>query len=180
MNWKTLSTKVIYKNPWIEVREDQVIDPKGTKTIYDYIHIPRTVGVVPLDGDQNIFLCKQYRYLFKDYSWEIPRGFVDKEETPLQAAKRELREEAGLVAKRLIKLGTLRLSVGTVDEEATIFLAQINIIPKNLSHEDEISEVKRFTIKKVLEMINNSHLIDGLTVGAILKAYQFTIRNRKI
>lgn len=167
--WKTISTKVVYKNPWIEVREDQVIDPRGDKTIYGYTHIPRTVGVIPLDENQNIFLCKQYRYLFKDYSWEIPRGFVNKNETILQAAARELKEEAGLVASKFIKLGPLRLSVGTVDEELQLFLAEIATVPSILKHDDEISEVKSFPLKKVLDMINKFKLVDGLTIVGILK-----------
>ncbi len=163
----------------MEVREDQVIDPKGKENIYAYVHIPETVGVVPLDGEKNIFLCKNYRYIFKDYIWEIPRGLVDKGETPLQAAKRELREETGLVTNKLVSIGPFRLSVGQVDDEVQLFIAYIKE-PNKISHDEEIIQVKKFRLKKVLEMINNSQLIDGLTIGAILKAYQYIIRNRKI
>jgi 8-oxo-dGTP pyrophosphatase MutT (NUDIX family) len=174
VGWKKLSSKVVYRNRFITVREDNVIKPDGSKGIYGYVEIPRTFGIVPIDNKLNIYLCKQFRYIFQDYSWEIPRGFVDKGEGVLQAAERELKEEAGLKAKKLIKLGSLRLSIGILNEEADVFLAE-NVLPIKDGEidKDEIKEVKKFPFSVVLGWIKKSKIVDGLTVGAILKVKQY-------
>lgn len=89
MRWKTLSSRVVYKNSVITVKEDKVIFPNGNVGVYAFTSVPRTVGIVPIDKNLCIYLCKQYRYIFKDESWEIPRGIVEKNETSRKAAERE-------------------------------------------------------------------------------------------
>lgn len=89
MRLKTLSSRIVYKNSVITVYEDKVVWPDGTTGIYAFSSVPRTVGIVPIDKNFSIYLCRQYRHIFKDYSWEIPRGMVEKNETTIQAAERE-------------------------------------------------------------------------------------------
>lgn len=171
--WKTLSSKIVYKNSIIKLREDKVIRPDGKSGVYAFLSIPKTVGVVPLDKNNCIYLCKQYRYIFKSESWEIPRGFVEKTESPRQAAKRELLEEARLLSNNLRSIGSLRLSVGTVDEEAELFLARdLTQLSTSQDKEFEIQEVKRFTFGEVLLLLKDNKIVDGLTVGSILKVKQ--------
>lgn len=117
-------------------------------------------------------MCRQSRYIFKDESWEIPRGFVNEGETPFEAAHRELAEEAKLRTERMEEIGSLRLSIGLLNEQVRIFLAQ-NVTPVVFEDkEHEIDKVKKFSFKKVLTMIEKSEIVDGLTVVAILKATQ--------
>lgn len=173
MRFKTISSRVVYKNSIITVSEDKVKYPDGTTGIYAFTSVPRTVGIVPIDKGLYIYLCRQYRYIFKDESWEIPRGLVDKNETITQAAKRELLEEAKLTSKNIKNIASLRLSTGFLDEECEIFLAQN--VTKALYYADkeyEIDKVKRFPLKKVLSMIDKNEIVDGLTVGGILKVKQ--------
>lgn len=133
-HWKTISSKTVYKNKFITVLEDKVIRPDGTTGIYGYMKIPRTVGIVALDSSHFLYFCRQSRYIFHEESWEIPRGFVDKGENTKQAAIRELREEAGLSSNNILPIGSIRTSIGVLDEEAEIFLAR-NVVDKGFTDE---------------------------------------------
>ncbi|HCR81482.1 MAG: Hydrolase, NUDIX family [Candidatus Pacebacteria bacterium GW2011_GWB1_47_8] len=169
-----LTSKVVYKNPWITVKEDTVRWPSGKEGIYGYVEIPKTVGIVALDDEQNVFLCQQYRYIFQQFNWEIPRGFVNQGETTLEAAKRELQEEAGVTVQDMEPLGFMWQSVGLINEEAHLFLAHhIKAFQPKQVDSDEIKKVAKFPLEEVVEKIKANEITDGLTVGAVLKAYEF-------
>src|ERR1700712_949568 len=109
--WKIVNQKMIYENPWIKLTEFQVINPSGGNGIYGKVHFKhRAVGVIPLDEKGNIWLVGQYRFTLNQYSWEIPEGGGRMDENPLDAAKRELLEETGLVAREWTKIMTMHLS----------------------------------------------------------------------
>ena len=87
--WIVIDQKMIYENPWIELREFQVINPSGGKGIYGKVHFKHlAVGVIPLDEEWNIWLVGQFRFTLDQYSWEIPEGGGRMDEEPLEAAKR--------------------------------------------------------------------------------------------
>ena len=99
--WKTLESKDIYDNPWISVREDKVINPSGGDGIYGVVHFKNlAIGIVPIDKDGYTYLVGQYRYSLEEYSWEIPMGGGPLDIDKLESAKRELKEETGLVAHK--------------------------------------------------------------------------------
>ena len=103
--WKTLESRLVYSNPWISVREDQVIRPDGQNGIYSVVETRIATGVVALTPERDVYLVGQYRYPTEMYSWEIIQGGADEDEEPLAACKRELQEEAGLIAKDWTPLG---------------------------------------------------------------------------
>ena len=72
--WQTLSSRSVYENDWVRVREDEVIQPDGQKGIYGVIEIPASVGIVAVNDNDEIALAGQWRYPLGRYSWEIPRG----------------------------------------------------------------------------------------------------------
>ena len=72
--WKRLSSREIYKNPWIRVREDQVITPHGKDGIYGVVEAKPAIGVVALTESLDTYLVGQYRYPLDQWSWEIPEG----------------------------------------------------------------------------------------------------------
>ena len=90
---------------------------------------------------------------------------------PDEAALRELEEEAGLTSNKLTLIGSLRLSIGLINEQCKIYIAQ-NLSQSNkfINQEDEIKEVKIFTLRRIQIMIKEGKILDGLTVGAILMA----------
>ncbi|HEX2173088.1 MAG TPA: NUDIX hydrolase, partial [Dehalococcoidia bacterium] len=123
-NWRRLSSKVAYSNPWLTVREDQVIRPDGQPGIYGVIELKVGLGIVALDDADRVWLLGQYRYPIDADSWEIVNGTVEPGEEMIEAAKRELIEEAGLEAARWDYLGRFHPSCGMTNEEAHLYLAR--------------------------------------------------------
>ena len=109
--WTTISSEVKYENPWIKLKEDKVITPAGTEGIYGVVSFKnKAIGIVPVDENGNVYLVGQWRYPLEAYSWEIPEGGGPEGEKPLETAKRELKEETGLMASKWTLLGKLHTS----------------------------------------------------------------------
>ena len=95
--WQQKSNTRIYENPWFSIEEDDVINPGGGLSHYGKILFKNiAIGIVPLDENSNTWLVGQYRYALDRYSWEIPEGGCPLGTEPLEAGRRELREETGL------------------------------------------------------------------------------------
>jgi len=168
--WTTLSSRPIYENPWIAVREDQVLQPDGKPGIYGVVHMRnKAIGVVPIDDEGYIYLVGQFRYTLDRYSWEIPEGGCPANETPLQAAQRELQEETGLSAQRWQTLGTAHLSNSVTDEEATYFLATGLTQGEACPEGTEKLELLRIPFQEALSMIQSGEITDSLTLIGILR-----------
>src|ERR687889_405716 len=121
--WLSVSSKRVYDNPWITVREDRVVRPDGESGIYGVVHYKNiAVGVLAIEED-HVYLVGQYRYPLDRYSWEIPEGGCPEGEEPLAAARRELEEETGLRAEKWEKMCEADLSNSVTDEVAVLFLA---------------------------------------------------------
>jgi len=166
--WKILSHHTVYENPWIELTEFKVINPKGGNGIYGKVHYKHlAVGVIPLDDDWNTWLVGQYRFPLDQYSWEIPEGGGRMDENPVEAAKRELMEETGLVAKSWIKILTMHLSNSISDELSVIFLARD--LEEHLATPEETEElmIKKLPFDEVFQMVENGKITDAMSVAAI-------------
>ena len=125
MSWKKLSSKIVFDNPWISVHEDHVINPGGGESNYGVVRFKRkAVAMIPVDDDGNTWLVGQDRYTLGEYSWELPMGGAPHDEDPLEAAKRELKEETGLSAGRWSKLMTLHTSNSITDEVGIVYVAE--------------------------------------------------------
>lgn len=167
--WKTLSSKIVYENPWLKVRGSEVIRPNDKPGWYGVVEINPGVYVVALTSEREVYLIGQYRYPIDRFSWEIPAGGIEKE-AALEAAKRELREETGLEASDWQDLGIIYLSTGITNESGRIFMAQdLHQTNQNIQEEDGISEMQKLPLKKVLEMIQRGELIDSPTIAALMK-----------
>lgn len=169
--WKRISTRQVYDNPWISVREDAVVRPDGQPGIYGVVHFKNVaVGILAVEGEA-LYLVGQYRYTLGRYSWEIPEGGCPAGEDPLEAAKRELAEETGLRARRWIKLGEAHLSNSATDELAVWYLA--NELEHGESRPDGTERllVRRVGLQGALEMAISGEITDALSMLAIMQLH---------
>ncbi|WP_113660675.1 NUDIX domain-containing protein [Pedobacter nanyangensis] len=170
--WKTLSSEEKYNNNWITVTEHQVINPSGGQGIYGQVHFKNlAIGVLPLDEDYNTWLVGQYRYPLKAYSWEIPEGGGPLGTDPELSAKRELAEETGLVASKLMEIQRMHLSNSVSDELAIIYLAQDLQLGKAEPEETEDLQLIKLPFAKAVEMVINGEITDSMSVAGILKVH---------
>ena len=167
--WTTLSRRAVYENPWIAVREDQVIRPDGQPGIYGVVHFKNlAVGVLPVDQEGRIWLVGQYRYTLDHYSWEIPEGGGPMGEPPEATAHRELREETGLIAGRLELLATAHLSNSVSDEIAYIYRATDLQTGPSAPEGSERLHVRRVEWSEAWRMLQRGEITDSMSVIALL------------
>lgn len=171
--WCCLSSRLVYESPWIRVHHDRVLTPGGTEGIYGRVHFRnRAVGIVPLDDDGHIWLVRQYRYVLGRYSWEIPEGGSPFSEDVLETAKRELREETGLVAHDWQTLLRLHLSNSVTDEEAVVFVARGLSQGETAPEASEDIAVQRLPLAEALRWVMDGRITDAISVAALLKLAQ--------
>lgn len=165
--WQKVSTRVVYDNPWIRVREDEVVRPDGRPGIYGVVHFKNVaVGVLAVE-DGLLYLVGQYRYPLERYSWEIPEGGCPEGEDPLREARRELEEETGLRARRWTKMGEAHLSNSVSDELAVWFLAEGLEQGECRPEGTEKLQVRRVSLSEALGMVNSGEITDAISVLAI-------------
>lgn len=171
--WKTLSSRNIYSNEWIQSREDQVITPGGSNGIYGVVSFNNlAIGIIPLDKDLNTYLVGQYRYPLDLYSWEIPMGGGPKNDAPLASAKRELQEETGLTASSWEEIMTIHTSNSVTDETGYIFIARGLEQGQATPDDTEDLKVKKLPFEEAYQMVMNGEITDAISVAGILKTYQ--------
>ncbi len=173
--WRTVTSREVYDNPWIRVREDDVVRPDGEPGIYGVVHFKNTaVGVLAIEED-HIYLVGQYRYTLNRYSWEIPEGGCPEGEEPLAAGQRELEEETGLHAAHWQKLGEAYLSNSVSDELAVWFLATELAAGEHRPEGTEQLQARRVPFGEAVRMVFAGEITDALSSLAIMN-YQLLFR----
>src|SRR5262245_13328037 len=168
--WKTRTSRAVYENPWMRLREDIAELPDGRTTIYGVVQCKPAVGVLPFLDDDTVVLVGQYRYVFQEFSWEMPTGGAHPGETLEAAARRELLEEAGYEARDLVELCTFHTSKSIVEEVAHLYVARGLRAACGQADPTEFIEVRTFPFEETLEMVQRSEIKDSMTVVAILHA----------
>lgn len=170
--WRQQSTREVYRNPWIRVREDIAELPDGRTTLYGVVECPPCIGVVPFLDDDTVVLVGQYRYVARDFYWEIPTGAMRPGESEEAAVQRELAEETGYRAGRTTKLCTFHTSKSIMREVANLFVARDLSRGPSTPDDTEFIEVRAFAFDDVLRMVVASQIVDAMTVVAVLHVAQ--------
>ena len=168
--WKTLSTRPIYENPWIALREDSVLTPSGTPGIYGVVHYKHlALGAIPIDAEGCTYLVGQYRYPLSAYSWEIPEGGGKLGQDPLAEIQRELLEETGLVAAHWQLLLKMHLSNSVSDEVAYVYLAWG--LEQRAAQPDPTEKLRllRLPVWEAIEKVHAGEITDSLSVAGLLR-----------
>jgi len=175
--WQILAEQEIYDNPWIHVSEFDVISPGGVKGIYGKVSFKnQAVGIVPFENGY-IWLVGQYRFALNRYSWEIPEGGSPAAELPLQSAKRELKEETGLIARHYQVLLEMHLSNSVTDEWGIVYLATgLSQSEAEPEHTEDITR-RKVKLTDAYKMVEQREITDSLTVAAIYKLMLLNVQN---
>lgn len=170
--WKTLSSSQVYESPWIKVVKHECLNPANKPAIYSVVNFQNlAIGILPLDENGYTWLVGQWRYPLNAYSWEIPEGGGPHGIDPLESAKRELKEETGIIANQFTEIMRLHLSNSATDELAIVYLAKDLAFEESEPEESEVLQVKKIHINDAYKMVTNGEITDAISVAAIMKVW---------
>ncbi|MBF0494514.1 MAG: NUDIX hydrolase [Candidatus Omnitrophica bacterium] len=139
--------------------------PNGHTGYWESIDHPGASAIVPFCGGR-ILLIRQYRAVVGEYIWEIPAGVLEPGETPYQCAKREIIEETGYSAKKLVPVGKIYPAAGCSNEVIHIFKAECGKRGNDNREAGEIIKLRHFTAKEVKALVRNGKIYDAKTLSA--------------
>jgi len=170
--WTRVSQRLVYENPWISVTHHETIAPTGNPGIYGVVGFKGfAIAILPLHDDGTVTLIGQHRFVMDAYSWEVPEGGGAFNVDPLETARRELAEEAGLAARDWRQVLTMELSNSITDERGFGFLAlDLYPVPQN-PDETEVLQIARVPFREALDQALAGNMPDLQTVAMLLRAY---------
>lgn len=172
---KKVDGEVVFQGKIIHVRHDYVELENGKVKLREVVVHPGAVVMLAVH-EGHTYMVRQYRYCIGQELLEVPAGKLEKGETPLFAAMRELREETGVTAEKLVYFGSTYPSPGFCDEELHIYLALGLTEGEASPDEDEFLTVEKIDIDKLAKMIVRGELQDGKTISAVFMAREY-LRN---
>lgn len=179
MTEKCVEKHSLYKGKIIDVYCDDITLPDGKPAKREYIMHIGAACVVPVNEKNEVLMVRQFRYPFKRVLLEVPAGKLDsKTENPLDAAVRELREETGASAEKIVYMGEYYPTCAYSDEVIHMYLAAGLSFGETNPDEDEFISSEWIPLQKLVEMIMNGEIRDGKTQTALLKAYNIIKENR--
>lgn len=174
--WRSVTSQMVFENPWIRVESHDVIAPTGHPAHYGLVKFAnRAIAVLPLHDDGTVSLVGQARFAVDAYSWELPEGGGPLDEGPRAAAIRELKEETGLIAAHLHEILSFDMSNSVTNEVAVCFLATGLSAGDRAPDETEVFEYARVPFKMLLDAVIKGQVRDGLTVVSVLRIHHMAV-----
>jgi ADP-ribose pyrophosphatase len=170
---KTLNQTTVFTGKIINVRVDQVQLCNGSVHTREVAEHNGGVCIVAVDSDENVLMVTQYRYPIGQHLLEIPAGKLEKGEQPLAAAARELSEETGYTAAKIVPMGEFYPTPGFCSEKLYLYLATDLTPGQCHPDEDEFLTVSKIKLDTLVQMVMDNEIIDGKTIAAVLKARKY-------
>ncbi|MGA2674681.1 MAG: NUDIX hydrolase [Terracidiphilus sp.] len=163
----TLSSREVYRNHWMRVREDEILRSNGKKGIYGVVDKDEAAIILPIDQGR-IWLVEQFRYTIQERALELPQGGWEEEiDDPEELARGELKEELGLHAAQMTCLGSLWIAYGFTRQKQHVFLATgLTHTEKEPDPEEHDLVVRNVLVEEFEEMMRNGTIRDNCTLSA--------------
>lgn len=170
---KQIETRTVYEGLIVNIRSDIALLQNGSKAPREVVEHPGGVGIVPVTKDNKVIMVRQYRYPMEEELLEIPAGKLEYGEDPLACAIRELSEETGCTAGKIVDLGPTYPSPGFCKEILYIYLALDLQFGEMHLDQDELLRVEQVDIDELIDMIMANEMPDGKSIIGIMKAKKY-------
>lgn len=168
--WQVVQEELVYADPWIRVRKDDVIRPDGLPGIHTVIHLKPGVSVLALDEDRNVYLTEEFHYGVGRVTLEVVSGGCEPDEDPLHTARRELEEELGITASQWDDLGVCDPFTANVVSPTRLYLARELHFGATAPEGTERIRCVKMTFHEAIAAVMESRITHGPSCLAILKA----------
>ncbi len=168
---KIIASRVVYRGPVFFVTSDRVQEPGSIVVRRDIVRHSGSIVIMAVDNTRSeprVLLARQYRHAASDYLWELPAGRIDRGESELDGAKRELIEETGYTAAHWRRALFFYSSPGFLDETMAIYFATGLKRGKAQPEEDEVIQKRMFALSQLVRMVMSGAIRDGKTIAAVL------------
>jgi ADP-ribose diphosphatase len=173
---EVIAREVVYQGHAFNVRRDKIRFPNQNVAQLDIIEHPGAVTILPIDADGRIIFVRQYRHAAGKELLELPAGTLDEGEAPETCALREIREETGFAAGKLVELGEFYLAPGYSTEYMTVYLAT-DLHPSPLPGDaDEFITLDKLPVEKAFQLAQDGELLDGKSLAALLLARKYIVK----
>lgn len=167
----SLKSEILYQGKALTLKLEEAEFPGGQRAMQEIVHHPGGAAIVALNNEREVCLLRQFRYAAKGWLWELPAGRVEKDEDPLSTAKRELAEEAGVVAGHWQQLTTILPSPGICDERIYIFQAEDLSVVESAHEILEYIEIHWVPVEKAIDWIRQGIILDAKTIAGLFFIY---------
>jgi ADP-ribose pyrophosphatase len=170
MSFELLRSSPLFSGRAFKIRRDRVRMPDGRESDFDIVEHPGSVILIPVDAEGNVLLVRQYRHAAGAALLELPAGTREEGETHEACAAREIREETGMRAMSLVRIGDFYLAPGYSTEFMAVFLATDLVTDALAADEDEFLELEKMPLARLLESAERGGLPDAKSLAALFLA----------
>lgn len=167
LNEKIIKSEILFEGSFLKMDRLTVILPDGNEATRDVVRHPGAVAIVAMVDDSNLIIVEQFRAALNKTLLEIPAGKLEKEEDPLECAKRELEEETGYTSENVEYLGKIATGPGFTDEIIYIYKASNLVKGTKGGDEDEFIDIKTVSLENLKKMVRDGEIIDTKTISAL-------------
>jgi ADP-ribose pyrophosphatase len=168
-----LDSRRVYSGRIVGLSVDRVRLPNGTECELELVRHPGAAAIVPVDDDGQVLLVRQYRYATGGWLLEVPAGTLGPGETPEACAAREVEEETGVRADRLVPMGWIWTTPGFTDEKIWLYLARGLTPARQGLDADEVLTVERLPLPAAVDLAVRGGIDDAKSISALLRAPHF-------